>query len=132
MVTPSFLRLSPLSRGILFFLRRKPLRPQQWRGYSTIASHAPSLLFHRVLTTYEKGHCYLGSVHPLFCTLPILDDQITLDHLFMKDVSQSIAIHGVMVTPFVIPTVKCTSLFLLCWLTFALRQDHHTILHPGL
>lgn len=78
-----------------------------------------------------KGHCYLGSVHRLVCALPILDDQITIDHLFMKYVSEGIAVHGVVVTPSMIPTVKRTLLFLLCWLMFALRQYHHAILHLG-
>ena len=49
----------------------------------------------------------------------------------MKDVSQSVVIHGIVVIPSMIPTIKCTSLFLLCWLTFALGQDHHTILHQA-
>ena len=70
------------------------------------------------------------SMHPLVYMLPILDDQITIFHLFMKYISQRVAIHGVVVTP-VIPTVKCTSLFLLCCLMFVLRQYHHAILHPG-
>ena len=70
-------------------------------------------------------------MHSLVCMLPILDEQITIGHIFMEYVSQSIIVHGTVITPSVILTVKHTSLFLLCWLMFALRQDHHAILHLG-
>ena len=51
-------------------------------------------------------------MHPWVSPLRSLDNQISLDYPIMKNIPQSIAIHSMMVTSPVVPTIKWILLFL--------------------